>query len=76
VVVIAGAAIAATALLLSVLFVRDTGAHVALEQRQHPGADDKPPRLREAFARASYRVPALRSCSQAGLVNNLDDALA
>ena len=26
--------------------------------------------------RASYRVPALRSCSQAGLVNNLNDALA
>jgi MFS family permease len=76
VVVIAGAAIAVTALLLSVLFVRDTAAHVALEQRQHPGADGKPPKLREAFARASYRVPALRSCSQAGLVNNLNDALA
>ena len=76
VVVIAGGAIAVTALLLSVLFVRDTSAHVALEQRQHPAADGKPPRLREAFARASYRVPALRSCSQAGLVNNLNDALA
>ena len=76
VVVVAGAAIAVAALLLSVLFVRDTGAHVALEQRQYPGADVKPPKLREAFARASYRVPALRSCSQAGLVNNLNDALA
>jgi hypothetical protein len=32
--------------------------------------------LREAFARASYRVPALRSCSQAGPVNNLNDGLA
>jgi MFS family permease len=76
VVVIAGATIAVTALLLSVLFVRDTAAHVALEQNQHPAADGKPPRLREAFARASFRVPALRSCSQAGLVNNLNDALA
>ncbi len=76
VVVVAGGAIAVTALLLSVLFVRDTAAHVALEQRQHPAADAKPPQLREAFARASYRVPALRSCSQAGLVNNLNDALA
>ena len=76
VVVIAGGAIAVTALLLSVLFVRDTAAHVALEQRQHPAADDKPPKLREVFARASFRVPALRSCSPAGLVNNHNDALA
>jgi hypothetical protein len=32
--------------------------------------------LRKAFAQASYRVPALRSASQAGLVNNLNDGLA
>ena len=32
--------------------------------------------MREAFAGATYREPALRSCSQAGLVNNLNDALA
>ena len=77
VLVVAGAVIAATAFLLSVLFVRDTAAHVALEQAaQHPAADGHPPRLREAFARATYRVPALRSCSQAGLVNNLNDGLA
>jgi len=77
VVIVAGAAIAVTAFLISVLFVRDTGAHVALEQkRHHPDADGTPPRLREAFAQATYRVPALRSCSQAGLVNNLNDGLA
>jgi MFS family permease len=76
VVAVAGGAIAVTALLLSMLFVRDTHAHVVLEQSQHPTADGTPPRLREAFARASYRVPRLRSCSQAGLVNNLNDALA
>jgi MFS family permease len=77
VVVVAGAAIAVTAFLLSVLFVRDTADHVALEQASHhPGATAEPPRLREAFARASYREPALRSCSQAGLVNNLNDGLA
>jgi MFS family permease len=71
VLVIAGAAIAVTAFMLSVLFVRDTAAHVALEQsHQRTGTDDRPPRLREAFARASYRVSALRSCSQAGLVND------
>ncbi len=77
VLVFAGAAIALIALVLSVLFVRDTAGHVALEQaRHHPGADGAPPRLRAAFAEATYRVPALRSCSQAGLVNNLNDGLA
>jgi MFS family permease len=77
VLVVAGAVIAITALLLSVVFVRDTAEHVALEQADaHPQADASPPRLRQAFARASYRVPALRSCSQAGLVNNLNDGLA
>jgi MFS family permease len=77
VLVVAGALIAGTALLLSVLFVRDTGAHVALEQAQHhPGGDGSALPLREAFAQASYRVPALRSASQAGLVNNLNDGLA
>jgi MFS family permease len=77
VVVVAGAAIAVVALLISVVFVRDTADHVALEQgRDHAAADAAPPRLREAFAQASYRVPALRSCSQAGLVNNLNDGLA
>jgi MFS family permease len=73
---VAGAVIAVVAFLLSILFVRDTGAHVALEQAHHPDADGNPPRLREAFAQASYRVPALRSSSQAGLVNNLNDGLA
>jgi MFS family permease len=77
VLVVAGAAIAVSAFLLSVLFVRDTAAHVALEQAsQDADRDAEAPPLREAFARASYRVPALRSCSQAGLVNNLNDGLA
>ncbi len=77
VLVVAGAIIAVTAFMLSALFVRDTAAHVALEQAQHhPAADGKPPRLRAAFAKASYQEPALRSCSQAGLVNNLNDGLA
>jgi MFS family permease len=77
VLVVAGAVIAVVALLLSVVFVRDTADHVALEQADaHPGGDASPPLLREAFARATYRVPALRSCSQAGLVNNLNDGLA
>jgi MFS family permease len=77
VIVVASAAIAAAALLLSVLFVRDTSDHVALEQsRDAAPSDETPPQLGEAFARATYRQPALRSCSQAGLVNNLNDGLA
>jgi MFS family permease len=77
VLVVAGAVIAVTALLLAALFVRDTAAHVAVEQaRDHAGADTSAPTLRQAFAQASYREPALRSCSQAGLANNLNDGLA
>ena len=75
VLVILGAVIALAAFVLSVLFVRDTAAHVALEQASHQD-DEPPPTLREAFARATYRVPALRASSQAGLVNNLNDGLA
>ena len=77
VLVVAGALIAVIAFLLSVLLVRDTAAHVALEQASHhPGADGAAPSLRRAFAQATYRDPALRSCSQAGLINNLNDGLA
>jgi MFS family permease len=77
VLVVAGAVIAVLGFLASLLLVRDTAAHVALEQaRHHAGAAGTPPSLRSAFARASYREPALRSCSQAGLVNNLNDGLA
>ena len=75
VVVVASAIIAAAALVLSVLFVRDTADHVALEQASHD-QDGVAPRLPAAFADATWRRRGLRSCSQAGLVNNLNDALA
>jgi MFS family permease len=71
---IGAAVIAVAGLALSVLFVRDTAAHVALEQRDHGVARHLP--LRRAFAEASVANPVLRACSQAGLVNNLNDALA
>jgi MFS family permease len=77
VLVVAGAIIATLGFLLSVTFVRDTAAHVALEQGSHDRGIDAPtPTLGVAFAEATYRDPSLRSCSQAGLVNNLNDALA
>jgi MFS family permease len=76
VLVVAGAAVALLALAITVAFVRDTAPHVALEQACHHDEGARAPRLRDAFSAASYRIPALRSCSQAGLVNNLNDALA
>jgi MFS family permease len=77
VLVVAGATIAVVALITSVLFVRDTGAHMAEEQRLSGDADGATPlALRTAFAEATFRRPALRACSQAGLFNNLNDALA
>jgi MFS family permease len=75
--VVGGAAIALVALLLTVLFVRDTAGHVELEQREGDhDLEEVAPTLRDSFPETSYRRPALRACSQAGLVNNLNDALA
>jgi MFS family permease len=74
-VVWAGAAVVAgVGTLIAVLFVRDTGAHVAQEQRAH--GSGSAPTLRAAFADGTLCDPVLRACSQAGLVNNLNDALA
>jgi len=72
---VGAALIAAVGLAVSVTWVRDTHAHVALEQRDH---DPTAPAhtLRSALIHATWRDPVLRSCSQAGLVNNLNDALA
>ena len=72
-----GAAVLATVgLLLSFFAVQDTGAHVAHEQLAHGDSTVRDQGLRETFAQASWRDPVLRACSQAGLVNNLNDALA
>jgi MFS family permease len=72
---VGAALIIAVGLSVSAFWVRDTGAHVALEQRAH--GDDMPAHtLGTAFTHASLRDPVLRACNQAGLVNNLNDALA
>ena len=76
VLVVGGAAVAAAGLLVSWFFVRDTADYVALEQARHHDETDPAPHMRDVLGDATYRVPALRSCSQAGLVNNLNDALA
>jgi MFS family permease len=77
VLVAGGAAIALIALIISAAFIRDTAGHVRFEQGSGDhDADELAPGLGSAFADVSYRRPALRACSQAGLVNNLNDALA
>src|SRR5206468_8977021 len=73
---VGAAVIAAAGLLISLLAVRDTGRHVAFEQQAHGSAGLSRATLRAAFVRTSLRDPVLRACSQAGLVNNLNDALA
>src|SRR5205814_9767432 len=71
----AGAALVGCAgLLVSIAFVRDTGAYVSLEQRAH--GDGAQRGFRAAFVHVTLRHPILRACSQAGLINNLNDALA
>jgi MFS family permease len=71
---VGAAALAAAGLVASLAFVRDTGRHVRLEE----GADreEEPASFGAAFRSVSFREPVLRACSQAGLVNNLNDALA
>jgi MFS family permease len=60
---VGAAALAIVGTGLSLLFVRDTAGHVAEEQRTHGRG-------------APRRRSVLRACSQAGLVNNLNDAVA
>lgn len=62
-------------LTLSVLLVRDTRQHVALEVSSHP---EKPQSIsfREVFALTSFRDRNLFAASQAGLVNNLNDGMS
>ncbi|HSK15226.1 MAG TPA: MFS transporter [Gaiellaceae bacterium] len=76
-VVWAGAAIVAVAgTLVAALLVRDTGGHVHVEQDEYGRPDAATTTLRHALVHGTWRRPVLRTCSQAGLVNNLNDALA
>jgi MFS family permease len=72
---VGGALIATTGLAVSLAFVRDTHAHVSTEQRDHGVRLEQAP-FGKAFMRVSFRDHSLRAYSQAGLVNNLNDALA
>jgi MFS family permease len=69
-----GIAFAALGLGLSTLFVRETRGHADLEARDLAQQDDLS--TAEVFRRTSFTDKALSSCSQAGMVNNLNDGLA
>jgi len=69
-----GIGIAAAGLLLSIFFVRETHGHARHEAKGQGGAE--PVSFMEIFTRTSYRDPNLFSCSQAGMVNNLNDGMA
>jgi MFS family permease len=70
-----GVAYAVLGLLVSVFLVRDTREHVRLEAEEHP-PESSPLGFREVFRRTSYGDRNLFACSQAGLVNNLNDGMS
>ena len=73
-----GVAFAALGLGLSAAFARDTTEHARHEARVHhgDGGPSAPPPFREVIVRTSWRDRNLFACSQAGLVNNLNDGMA
>jgi len=73
-----GLAYAATGLGLSSVFVRETRGHALYEATHHPTErrHDVGLSTKQIFTLTSFRDRALSSCSQAGLVNNLNDGLA
>ncbi len=62
-------------LLISIFLIRDTSEHVRLETESHP-PESSPLTFREVFTLTSFRDRNLVSCSQAGLVNNLNDGMS
>ena len=76
-----GIAAVALGLALSLLFVRETAHHVALESQSFASQPDSAgygarKSSREVFALSSWKDPALSSASHAGMINNLNDGLA
>ncbi len=74
-----GLAYAGLGLALSAIFVHETRGHAAREAEGHVAVSTELHgglTTRQVFVLTSFREPALSSCSQAGLVNNLNDGLA
>jgi len=70
-----GIAYAVLGLMLSLILVRDTRGHVALEAARHATAAT-PVAFWEVFRRTSFGNRNLFAASQAGLVNNLNDGMS
>jgi MFS family permease len=83
-----GIAIALAGLVVSLFFVRETIEYARYEARLHAAPSGNPgpgspgqqsqarPSLKEIFSLTTWRERALSSCSQAGLVNNLNDGMS
>ncbi|WP_026965933.1 MFS transporter [Algoriphagus terrigena] len=65
-----GELVALTGLLLTILFVKDTGRHVLAESARYSKAN-----LRGIFWETTFRNKTLSAITQAGLVNNLNDGM-
>jgi MFS family permease len=70
-----GLGIALIGLALSIVMVRETHAHARVEARDHHEQHSAEQSFRETFAITTVRDPSLSAVCQAGLVNNLNDAL-
>ena len=72
-----GIAISVIGLLMSILVIRETRGHVALESRSEPaGAAGRAPSLGRIFYVTSLGNVSLFAACQAGLVNNLNDGMS
>jgi MFS family permease len=81
-----GIGVAIAGSLLSAFFARESIHHAKLEAKLHHSVPAIPanagmakasrPSLREIFAHASWKDRSLFACSQAGLVNNLNDGMS
>jgi MFS family permease len=74
-----GLAYAGLGLALSAFFVRETHGHAKHEAANHVASADGLAgdlSTKEIFELTSFKEKALSSCSQAGMVNNLNDGLA
>src|SRR5262249_47644712 len=82
-----GIGVAFAGLIFSLLLAKETRQYAALEAQLHhasvaavstaeKGPPNSQPSMREIFAQASWKDRTLFSCSQAGLVNNLNDGMS
>lgn len=72
-----GIAISVIGLLMSILVIRETRGHVAVESRTDSGAPaSRPPSLGRIFYVTSLGNVSLFAACQAGLVNNLNDGMS